>query len=307
MDRVLLIDGLNQIYRACVSFGPTKHHIQCNLSEENACLHKANGSHCMCNAKWNVEEQWCYGDKFSFIFNFFRNIRPLVEAGSPDKIFFVLEGHPQFRYDLFPEYKGNRIIKLGSKQDAKDKFNIVKNEIIRLLQYLPITIARAEHYEADDLISTLVDNMKEEDLTIITNDNDYVQLLQRNYKHITIFNPIKKEIMESPKWNFIPFKALVGDKSDNLPRLVSDKKAAKYMSDPDAFQIFMANNEHRSKFHINRELIEFRNVPEEEIILKDGQRNFVELKKEFIRMDFQSIVNESSWQKYIDTFSCVKY
>ena len=132
------------------------------------------------------------------IFNFFRNLRALIEEFCPNKVFAVCEGHPQFRYNLFSDYKANRIIKQAAKQETLDKFFKSRDEIVRLLSYLPITLCRAADYEADDVIATLVENMKDEMLTVISNDSDYIQLLQKGYKYLDIYNPMKKEMMRAP-------------------------------------------------------------------------------------------------------------
>ena len=304
MDKIMLIDGHNAIHRACVNFGPPREHALCS----NNCPHTSTHSkHCLCNAKWDVEDNKCYGEKYTFIFNFFRNLRPLIEDGSPDKVFFIMEGRPKFRYDLFPEYKANRLVKYGSKQEVVDKFHSIKNEIIRLLQYLPITIVRAENYEADDVIGTLAENMKEEDLTVISNDSDFIQLLQRGYKHITIYNPMKKEVMVAPTYPYIVWKSLAGDKADNIPGLLKPKKALETVNSPELFKKFMSVEENHANFGIHLELIRFSPVPEEELIFKEGIKDFVSLKQEFAKMDFQSIINEKSWEKYTSTFDCLRY
>ena len=274
MDKVLFIDAHNAMWRACVKFGA----VQPDMPDE-----------------------------VIFTFNFFRNLRPLIEDFEPDKCFFVLEGHPQFRYDLFADYKANRIIKQASRQESNERFLKTKDLIIPLLQHLPITMCRASNFEADDVIATLCDNMKEEDLTVLSNDSDYIQLLQRGYKQTQIYNPIKKEFMEAPPYPYVAWKCLNGDKSDNIPALLKPKKALNTVTDPDLFDKFMLVEENRANFQVNRQLIEFRSVPEEEIILKDGERNFDLLKESFAFMKFESIINDKSWERFVSTFNCIKY
>lgn len=275
MDKVLLIDGHNLMWRACVKFG--------------------------------VPPVEGVDDSIIFTFNFFRNLRPLIEDFAPEKCFFVLEGHPQFRYDLFADYKANRIIKQASKQDSNEKFLKAKDIIVPLLQHLPITICRATAYEADDVVATLCENMKDESLTILSNDSDYIQLLQRGYTSLQIYNPIKKTFMEAPPYPYVAWKCLNGDKSDNIPALLKPKKAIDTITNPDLFKKFMEVEENRANFTVNRQLIEFRAVPEEEIILKDGVRDFSGLRNHFIQMKFESIINDKSWEKYYKTFDCLKY
>jgi len=312
MDKITLIDFHNMLWRCSIGFGPPIKHIICT---EEMCTdngkydvkHKRDDVHCICGAKWDVDDQKCYGEKYIFIFNFFRNLRPLIEITEPHKIMIVGEGRPQFRYDLYPEYKANRIVKLGVKQESKDRFDLAKDEIMRLLQYLPITIAHAAAYEADDTIGTLCENMKDEDIVVISADSDFIQLLQRGYKNITIYNPIKKETMEAPQYNYLVWKILNGDKSDGIKGILKPKKALATVNDPELFRQLMSGEEFRSLFSINKKLIEFHIVPEEEIIIREGVRNFDALKKEFERMDFQSIINDKSWEKYVKTFDYVRY
>lgn len=311
MDKILLIDGLNFIFRAQVNFGFQKQNHE--LCLELTCNHKlklSSTKHCTCGQEWMQDDGRCFSqanENYLLIFNFFRNLRPLIEQFSPDKCFFVLEGHPKFRYELYSEYKANRIIKTASKKEEMAKFHAAKNEIIRLMQYLPITIAKAADYECDDVISTLCENLKEEDVTIISNDSDYIQVLQRGYKSCKLYNSIKKEYVHAPAYPYVAWKSLNGDKSDNIPALLKPKKALDTVNDPSMFARFLSIEENRANFNINKQLIEFKQVPEDEIEIINGQTNFQQLKEEFIQMKFDSIINDKSWNKYVNTFTCLKY
>lgn len=294
MDKVLLIDGNFFIHRANVHFGPPT-------------AHEQNGAVCACGSPWHPEG-FCYGQRYGSVFNFFRNLRPIIEQFAPVKCYFVLEGRPQFRYDLFADYKANRIIKQASKtQEEHDKFLQCSDDILRILQNFPITTARSSQYEADDTISTLCEDMKGEELTVLSNDSDYIQLLQRGYKACQVYNPIKKVFMEAPTYPYVAWKSLNGDKSDNIPALLSPKKALACINSPELFKKFLSLEENRANFNINRQLIEFRSVPPEEIDMQDGIRNFDVVKQEFANMAFQSIINDKSWKKYTTTFDCLRY
>jgi hypothetical protein len=302
LDKILLFDFQNAIYRATVGFGPKK------IPHEIATGNWESGDHCRCGGKWmNGKCEKDVDETVIVIFNFFRNLRPLVEMFSPHKIYFVDEGHPQFRYDLYAEYKANRIIKEASKQEARDKVMKSKADVIRLLKYLPVTFCKAEAYEADDTLATLCENLKDEDLTVISSDSDYIQLLQRGYKKCQVYNPIKKEFMKAPEHHYIAWKCLAGDKADNIPSLLKPKKVETVLKDPGIFEQFMAIEENRANFNINKQLIEFRMVPEEELIITEGFKDFDILKQEFAQMQFESIINDNSWKKYTKTFDCIKY
>lgn len=301
MDKVLLIDAHNAMWRASISFAPKKIPAPPSPSEDEGWDMRGEPAPPAIEKK-EVDE------KFILIFNFFRNLRPIIEQFAPDKCFFVLEGHPQFRYDLFADYKANRFVKqAGIGKEKLDKFLQCKDEIVRIMQHFPITVARAANYEADDVIASLCDNMRDEELTILSNDSDYIQLLQRGYPHCQIYNPIKKTFMEAPIYPYVAWKCLNGDKSDNIPALLKPKKALDMVNNPDLFKKFMEVEENRANFNVNRQLIEFRSVPMEEIVLVEGQRNFDIVKEEFAKMEFQSIINDKSWAKYTKTFDCLRY
>jgi len=268
MDNVLIIDFMNYVHRCRVG----------NLDGE-----------------------------YVLVFNFFRNLRSTVEQFNPVKLFFALEGHPKHRYELYSEYKANRIIKIASKQEAKDHVIRSAEIIQKLLLSLPVTLVQHPDFEADDIINTLCFNMKDEQIVICSSDTDCIQILQNNYSNCRLFNPIKKIFIEPPEENYVALKSLLGDKSDNIPSILTPKKAEKTISNPELFKKFMELEENRANFNINRQLIEFHKVPEEQLVLQEGSSNFESLKEEFTRMDFQSLINDISWNKFVNTFNCLKF
>jgi 5'-3' exonuclease len=297
MDKILLIDGHNALHRANTTFTFKKHTNQ--VADEFKCECGGEWIDGKCSEEPNPE--------FIPIYNFFRNLRPIIELFAPEKCFFVLEGHPQFRFDLFAGYKASRFVKYASKKEELNKFFKYKDRVVDLLKYLPITICRAEKYECDDVIGALSENLKDEDLVILSNDSDFIQILQRGYKHCRIYNPIKKTFMEPPAYHYIGWKSLNGDKSDDIPSLLTPKKALDAISSPEKLKKFLSLEENRANFNINRQLIEFLPVPEEDIEFREGQSEFDKLKEEFVQMKFETITNDKSWERYKNTFNCIKY
>ena len=70
---------------------------------------------------------------------------------------------------------------------------------------------------------------------------------------------------------------------------------------------FLDIEENRANFNIHKQLIQFRLVPEEELIIEESNANYDLLKNEFELLEFKSIINDASWKKYVDTFACIKY
>jgi hypothetical protein len=113
--------------------------------------------------------------------------------------------------------------------------------------------------------------------------------------------------MEDPSYPYVAWKCLNGDKSDNIKALLKPKKAMEAATNPEILKKFLDIEENRANLAINKQLIELSSIPEEELILKDGIKNFDKLKDEFVKLKFDSITNDVSWNKYVKTFDCIKY
>jgi 5'-3' exonuclease len=304
MDKVLLIDFMNAVFRSAFSFGKKdqEHRICPKL-----CLQPKhrNELHCVCSSPWI--NSGCSADQYGFIYNFFRAIPPLIEQFKPAKMIFVLEGHPKHRLELFADYKGNRI-KTASQNVSRGKVFKIADMIKDLLLFCPITLARAADYEADDVIGALCSNMLDEQVVIVSNDSDFIQLLQRGYKHLSIFDPRKKEMMVAPSYPYIAWKALAGDKADNIPRLTRSDKAIKLVNSPTLFQQWLSSSEeNRSNFSINRKLIELSDVPLDDIIFTEGYKNYDKLQVEFAQMRFDTLISDETWDRFVSTFERLIY
>lgn len=261
----LIIDSNNYFYRGVVSFGAKQE------------------------------------DSYTIVYNFFRNIRATVEHFQPDNLFFALEGHPIHRYSLYPEYKATRIIKEASdKKNTKQRFMEEAKIIVDLLKYLPCSVVHHSKFEADDIIYTLVQDLNIDENIIVSTDDDYHQLL--TLKNVAVYNPRKKEFLQQHKYNYVAFKSLVGDKSDNIPRLISDKKACAMMEDPELFKEFIDNEENLANFNINYNLIKFQQIPLDELSIEYNSFNKEALKLEFENFEFKSLLEQSYFDKFCFTF-----
>jgi DNA polymerase I len=270
MKPILLIDGLNAIYRANIKFSKT-----------------------------DPEKP-----SFNVVFNFFRSLRALIEKFQPIKVFFVLEGSNNFRYKLFADYKANRLIKMAAQDPvaAKD-FDRQRDIVLNLLGNLPITMVYADAFEADDVIGTLVENLKDEACIIVSNDTDFLQLLQKGYQSLQIYLPSEKSFAKNPDFHYLAWKCLRGDKkSDNIPGLVSDQEALRLLQAPDDLKKFLGQAENQANFNLNKSLIELQLVPEDQLIFKDYQVSFERLEKEFASMEFETMLAPAYWSRFKETF-----
>jgi DNA polymerase-1 len=117
-----------------------------------------------------------------------------------------------------------------------------KSQIERLIQYLstlPINVIQIDNIEADDTIAYIANNLLEKEVTIMSADQDFLQLVN---ERITVWSPIKKKfytpdlVMKDygvPAHNFLMYKVLMGDKSDNIEGVkgLGPKKLPKIVPD----------------------------------------------------------------------------
>lgn len=161
---------------------------------------------------------------------FLRSLAYAVNLIQPTRVICVFdgEGNTTNRKNLYSDYKGNRKLKRitnwSSFDDLADESASMSQQMLRLIDYLhqlPVSIITRDKLEADDIIGYLAP--KFDSAVIMSADQDFLQLCSDN---VQVYSPIKKKFY-GPKevfdeyglWpqNFINYKVLMGDTSDNLP------------------------------------------------------------------------------------------
>tara|TARA_B100001094_G_C18134119_1_gene773993 strand:- start:504 stop:1331 length:828 start_codon:yes stop_codon:yes gene_type:complete len=237
----------------------------------------------------------------AIIYSFFRSLRPLIEKFDPDVCYFVRDGAPVDRLDILPEYKGNRI------REHDENFFSQKREIENLVDsFFPIAVCRDLNLEADDLIAYLVLEKHEEDkCVVVSSDTDFIQLLQE-HNNCELYNPITKKMREAPEYDYLTWKSLRGDGSDNIPGIprVGDKTAEKLARDLNKLSGFLEKEESNKEiYERNRSLIRFRRPKDvSEIFMGNVEPDFDKVKERFLELNFHSMTKDSSWKKYKKTF-----
>lgn len=244
---------------------------------------------------------WTKGEN-PIIFNFFRSFRATIDKFSPDIVYFVLEGRPVQRLETMVEYKGNRV------HHDKDDFLRQKRAIISLLkERFPVRVVRHPNYECDDVLAALANVTHEhDDVIVISSDTDFYQLLSKN-KNLELYNPVKKEFVDPPEYDYVTWKALRGDSTDNIPgiRGIGNKRAQSLVIDPDTLKKFLEVPENRDVFQRNVQMIRFHELsPEQmaELEYNEPEVDWGQIKSLFEEMKFFSITNHKSWSKFVSTF-----
>ncbi|MGI8930257.1 MAG: DNA polymerase I [Candidatus Limnocylindria bacterium] len=141
-------------------------------------------------------------------------------------------GKPQFRFDAFPEYKAGRP---SMPDDLRTQFPIVRE----IAQMMGMSIVELEGFEADDVIGTLVQKARAQnvDTMIVSGDLDGLQLVNDHVRLLTTrmgvaATVIYDEARVTERFGLRPdqmldYKALKGDTSDNIPGIpgVGEKTA----------------------------------------------------------------------------------
>lgn len=162
-----------------------------------------------------------HGDPTSVIIGFFKQFLSRVHAVEEYYPVFVADapGSSAGRKEIYPDYKANRTAADSSFYEQVD-FILELGELIG-------TVYRHPCREADDLAGAFVEKYAaNNEITLLTVDADWLQLLQKNVKVIQLKTNGRHVLWDdalffaekriSPK-QLVSLKALTGDGSDNIP------------------------------------------------------------------------------------------
>ena len=166
---------------------------------------------------------------------FLKSVGYAIKMIDPTKVIIVFDGAggSNSKRNLYPEYKANRNKSrmtnysiFSSKDEENESINNQMARLIQYLQCLPVTLISVDGVEADDVIGYLVGKFEKystKEITILSADKDFLQLVSNK---VQVYSPTKKKIYK-PKdvldefgvssYNFVNYKILMGDSSDNLP------------------------------------------------------------------------------------------
>ena len=149
-----------------------------------------------------------------------------------------------FRHELFPEYKANRLV---TPEDLMVQF-LPLNAIIRAMGIKIIIVPKVE---ADDVIATLATLAKEKNIptVISTSDKDLAQLVDES---TILVNTMSDYVMDIPgvmaKFSvnasqIVDYLTLIGDTVDNIPGVpkCGPKTAVKWLQEYGTLDNLLAN------------------------------------------------------------------
>ncbi|HET6446103.1 MAG TPA: 5'-3' exonuclease H3TH domain-containing protein, partial [candidate division Zixibacteria bacterium] len=182
------------------------------------------------------------GEPTNATYGFARTLLDIILADSPPKYLAVsFDVGKTFRDEMFAEYKGTR-------ERMPDELRIQIERIRELVRALNIPVLELDGFEADDVLGTVAKQAKAFDVPvlIITGDRDLMQLVDDNtrielppgryQREPTVYDRalVFEKLGVRPD-QVVDYKALVGDKSDNIPgvRGVGAKTAERLLAQYD--------------------------------------------------------------------------
>jgi 5'-3' exonuclease len=173
------------------------------------------------------------------IYSFLLTLGRLQRNFATDRFAFCFDHTVSERRKIFPEYKQKR--KELAIAEARQRG--ILNEQIRALGkvHLPAlgfsNIFRARGMESDDLMAAIARSRKQDEIILVTSDNDMLQCLRKN---VSIYSPSTRKLitpdtfMETygiyPK-QWADVKSMAGCQTDGVPGLlgVGELSALKYL------------------------------------------------------------------------------
>ena len=162
------------------------------------------------------------GELTNAVFGFTSMLLNVLRDQQPEYVAVAFDVGKTFRHEMFPEYKGHR-------ERMPDELRTQIERIKQVVETLNIPIFTAEGFEADDVLATLARQAEGEgvDSLIVTGDRDILQVVNEHIRVLTSGRQFSDTIIYDPpaveeKYSLrtdqlVDYKALVGDKSDNIP------------------------------------------------------------------------------------------
>jgi DNA polymerase-1 len=204
VDKLILIDGNNVIYRAFFAMPPLTN---------------------------------TAGQQTNAVYGFTTMLLRLIEEHKPTHMIVAFDaGKVTFRHEGYKDYKGGR---QKTPPELSEQFPLLKE----LLRNLGVPQFEIESYEADDIIGSISRQADEagRQVMIVSGDKDMLQLasehttvalIRKGVTEIELYGPeqIREKYDLTPE-QIIDLKGLMGDASDNIPGVpgVGEKTALKLL------------------------------------------------------------------------------
>jgi hypothetical protein len=137
----------------------------------------------------------------------------------------------------------------------------------------------------------------------VSTDTDFIQLLDETQR-IRLYNPVRKEYLSHAPYNYVIWKSLRGDKTDNIARVgdITDKKAEKILANPVLLEAVKNDPVLGPQYTRNLELVKFKTGDHAGIQLTRPKPDLDMARTLFRDFKFFAMVNDTAWRNYTKTF-----
>jgi len=236
---------------------------------------------------------------------FFNKIHSIMKLNKDYRPIFIWDGRygSSWRKKHTDSYKSNR--KHDGDQFYPKLIEMMNTARDVLINY-PVLQFVKEDAEADDLIYSVIKLLQGDEIKVVSTDTDMIQLPQQ-FNNIEIWNPKTKKNHIIPEYDYVLFKSVIGDKSDNIDGVpkYGDKKSAKVAIEG----IQTLKEEHREIVKKNIVIIDLSKnpyEPENEKYIKDNYISKVDYDLDGIKKDFFDLKLKQQVDKFGSTIKLLK-
>ncbi len=168
------------------------------------------------NQRWLTSK----GEPTAGIYGFARELMRIMEQEKPEYMAVAFDTGKTFRHEMFSEYKATRA---KMPDDLRPQIERIRE----MVDIFNLPRLEMEGYEADDVLGSVARVAAEQGLgvKIITGDRDLLQLVNERTavyvagddKTYITDEDVAKSKFGIPPQQVVDYKAIVGDKSDNIP------------------------------------------------------------------------------------------
>jgi len=189
------------------------------------------------------------GNHIGGMAGFMKSLGFAIRSFKPTRVVLVFDGKGGSlrRRKIYKEYKANRkpptrlnrSYDMTTDEQEKENMKWQLVSLVEMVECLPISVLALDHIEADDAIAYMSELVTKNggNSIIYSTDKDFLQMVNENVK---LYNPVKKKtfdidvVLETygvhPS-NFVFYRSLLGDKSDNIDGIkgAGEKTVLKYI------------------------------------------------------------------------------
>lgn len=218
-----------------------------------------------------------------------------------------------WRKIYWPRYKESR---KGKRDKSKLQWNQFHSELDKLYvdirRSLPFKVLKVDAAEGDDIVAIMAKHNNEE-CVIVSNDEDYLQLISDKIK---VYNPSKQKYMECEDTEyFIQLKSLMGQSKDDIFNILTEVTHPVGVRKPGFGEVsakkvlasglndWLEQKGLKDRYELNRNLIDFDRIPNAIVTRVLNAYNSYELPNP---NNIYTFFRDNEFKSYLEDFTSVE-